>query len=112
QDAVGVRPGMPARIVHWGGEPALAAKVRRVEPAAFTHTSALGVDEQRVNVILDPEGPAEAWRSLGDGFAVEIQITIWSRPDALQVPTSAIFRGDAGWSVFVVTDGRAAARPV
>jgi HlyD family secretion protein len=112
QDAVGVRPGMPARVVHWGGEPALAAKVRRVEPAAFTHTSALGVDEQRVNVILDPEGPAEAWRPLGDGFAVEIQITVWSRPDALQVPTSAIFRGDAGWSVFVVTDGRAATRPV
>jgi HlyD family secretion protein len=112
QDAVGVRPGMPARVVHWGGEPALAAKVRRVEPAAFTHTSALGVDEQRVNVLLDPEGPAEAWRSLGDGFAVEIQITVWSRPDALQVPTSAVFRGEAGWSVFVVTDGRAAARPV
>jgi HlyD family secretion protein len=112
QDAVGVRPGMPARVVHWGGEPPLAAKVRRIEPAAFTHTSALGVDEQRVNVLLDPDGPVEAWRPLGDGFAVEIQITAWSRPDVLQVPTSSIFREGDGWAVFVVSNGLAVVRRV
>src|SRR5262249_38726517 len=72
QDAVEIKPGMPARIVHWGGATPLPAKVRQIEPAAFTKTSALGVDEQRVNVLLDLDGPVEAWRALGDGFAIEI----------------------------------------
>jgi HlyD family secretion protein len=112
QDAVAVRPGMVARVVHWGSDQGLAAKVRRVEPAAFTHTSALGVDEQRVNVLLDPEGPPDLWRPLGDGFAAEIEITVWSKPDVVQVPTSALFRAGAGWAVFAVTDGKAALRPV
>jgi HlyD family secretion protein len=112
QDAVAIQPGMPARILHWGGEPALAAKVRLIEPAAFTKTSALGVDEQRVNVVLDLDDPPDRWRALGDGFAVEIEITIWSKPDALQVPTSALFRGTAGWEVFVVEAGRANKRAV
>jgi HlyD family secretion protein len=112
QDAVSVRPGMPARLLHWGRDLPLTAKVRRVEPSAFTKTSALGVDEQRVNVLLDPEGPPDAWRSLGDGFAAEIEITVWSKPDALQVPTSALFRQGAGWAVFCVKEGRAAARGV
>ena len=112
QDAVAIQPGMPARILHWGGEPPLAAKVRLVEPAAFTKTSALGVDEQRINVVLDLDGPPDQWRALGDGFAVEIEITIWSKPDVLQVPTSALFRGTAGWEVFVVEAGRASKRAV
>ena len=86
--------------------------MRRVEPSAFTKTSALGVDEQRVNVVLDPEGPPEAWAPLGDGFAAEIEITVWSKPDVLQVPESALFRRGAGWAVFVVTGGRAVARAV
>ena len=97
QDAVAVRPGMPARVLHWGGEP-LTAKVRRVEPSAFTKTSALGVDEQRVNVVLDPEGPPDAWAPLGDGFAAEIEITVWSKPDVVQVPRA---RSSVG-----VRDGR------
>lgn len=104
QDAVAIQPGMGARIVHWGGERPLAAKVRRVEPAAFTKTSALGVDEQRVNVVLDLDGPPEGWRALGDGFAVEVEITLWSGPDALQIPTSALFREGADWTVFAVTN--------
>jgi HlyD family secretion protein len=112
QDAVAVRPGMLARLLHWGGDSALTARVRRVEPSAFTKTSALGVDEQRVNVVLDPEGPKEAWRSLGDGFAAEMEITVWSKPDVLQVPTSALFRQGAGWAAFAVKDGKAVARPV
>jgi len=112
QDAVAVRPGMPARLLHWGGEAPLAAKVRLVEPSAFTKTSALGVDEQRVNVVLDPEGPPESWRSLGDGFASEIEIVVWSKPDVVQVPTSALFRAGEGWAVFAVTGGRAVTRAV
>jgi HlyD family secretion protein len=112
QDAVQIAPGMAARIVHWGKSATLNARVRNVEPAAFTKTSALGVDEQRVNVLLDPDGPPDAWRSLGDGFAVEIEITVWSRPDAVQVPTSALFHDATGSSVFVVDGGRARARHV
>jgi HlyD family secretion protein len=112
QDAVGIKPGMAARIVHWGGDAALSAKVRRVEPAAFTKTSALGVDEQRVNVILDIDAPPDEWRSLGDGFAVEIEITVWSKPDVIQVPTSALFREGVAWAVFVVESGRAKTRRV
>jgi HlyD family secretion protein len=112
QDAVAIRPGMSARIVHWGGGAPLAAKVRRIEPAAFTKTSALGVDEQRVNVVLDLDGAPETWRTLGDSFAVEIEITVWSRPDALQIPTSALFRAGADWAVFVVDNGQAKTRRV
>jgi HlyD family secretion protein len=112
QDAVSVRSGMPARLLHWGGEPPLAARVRRVEPSAFTKTSALGVDEQRVNVVLDPEGQRDAWRSIGDGFAAEVEITVWSKPDVVQAPTSALFRQGNGWAVFVVSGGRAVVRAV
>lgn len=86
--------------------------MRRVEPAAFTRTSALGVDEQRVNVLLDLDGAADSWRSLGDGFAVEVEVTVWSKPDATQLPTSCLFRtGDRG-AVFVVSEGRARVRMV
>jgi HlyD family secretion protein len=112
QDAVAVRPGMSAKLLHWGGDAPLTAKVRRVEPSAFTKTSALGVDEQRVNVVLDPEGPAEAWQPVGDGFAAEIEITVWSKPAVAQVPTSALFRVGSGWGVFAVRDGRAVTRGV
>jgi HlyD family secretion protein len=112
QDAVSVHPGMSARLLHWGGEPPLLAKVRRVEPSAFTKTSALGVDEQRVNVVLDPAGPSESWRSIGDGFAAEVEITVWSKPDVVQVPTSALFRHGAGWAVFVASEGRAVVHAV
>jgi HlyD family secretion protein len=112
QDAVQIQPGMPARIVHWGKTTPLTARVRNIEPAAFTKTSALGVDEQRVNVVLDLDGPPDAWRALGDGFAVEIEINVWSRPDVLQVATSALFRDGNGWSVFVVEGGRARVRHV
>ena len=110
QDAVVVRPGMSAAIVHWGGDAPLRAKVRRVEPSAFTRTSALGVDEQRVNVLLDPDGSRERWRALGDGFAAEVEITVWSMPEVIAVPTSALFRKGPGWATFVVEDGRAVAR--
>jgi HlyD family secretion protein len=112
QDAVAVRPGMPARLLHWGGEAPLSAKVRHLEPSAFTKTSALGVDEQRVNVVLDPQGPPESWAALGDGFAAEVEITVWSRPDVVQVPASALFRTETGWAVFVVAADHAVRREV
>jgi len=112
QDAVPIRPGMAARVVHWGQDQPLAAKVRRVEPSAFTKTSALGVDEQRVNVVLDPEGRPDTWAPLGDGFAGEIEITVWSKPDVVQVPASALFRQGDGWAVFVVSEQRALTRRV
>jgi len=110
QDAVAIQSGMVARVLHWGGDSALPAKVRRVEPAAFTKTSALGVDEQRVNVVLDLDGSPKEWRALGDGFAVEVEITTWSEPDVIQIPTSALFRQGADWAVFVVATGRAQIR--
>jgi HlyD family secretion protein len=113
QDASQLRAGMTARILHWGANaPELDAKVRRVEPAAFTRVSALGVEEQRVNVLLDLDSPRELWKTLGDGFAVEVNITVWSKPDALQVPTSALFRDDQGWALFVNENGRARRRRV
>lgn len=100
-DAVHVRPGAEARVVEWGGQP-LSARVRIVEPSAFTRLSALGVEEQRVNVVLDPSGPAEAWVKLGDGYRVKAEIVTHDVPAALQVPSSAVFRHDSGWAVFRV----------
>lgn len=113
QDAVSVRPGMPATLTHWdaAGGRALKARVRRVEPAGFTKLSALGVEEQRVNVLLDLDDPENA-SPLGDGFAVEVSILTWSSDAVLKVPTSALFRQNEGWSVFVVQDGRAKMRAV
>ncbi|HTR55335.1 MAG TPA: HlyD family efflux transporter periplasmic adaptor subunit [Kofleriaceae bacterium] len=112
QDAVAICPGMSARVVHWGGNTTLAAKVRRTEPAAFVKTSALGVEEHRVNVLLDLESGGGEWQALGDGFAVEVEVIVWSQPDVLQVPTSALFRHGAGWAAFAVDGGRARMREV
>ncbi len=111
-DAVRVRSGMVVRIVGWGGEEVLEGRVRRVEPAGFTRTSALGVDEQRVPVIIDFDDLAEASARLGVGFRVEAEFVLWQGEDVLQVPTSALFRHDDRWSVFVVEDGRARIRGV
>jgi HlyD family secretion protein len=112
QDAVSVRPGMPATLTHWdaAGGREIKARVRRVEPAGFTKLSALGVEEQRVNVLLDLEAPAGT-SPLGDGFAVEVSILTWSADGVLEVPTSALFRENGGWAVFAVVDGRAKIRP-
>jgi HlyD family secretion protein len=111
QDAVAVRPGMSATLTNWGGANSLAAHVRRVEPAGFTKLSALGVEEQRVNVLLDLDDPAAA-STLGDGFAVQVSILTWSSDDVLRAPTSALFRHGDGWAVFLVSDGRATIHPV
>jgi len=106
-DAVRVRRGARAIIEQWGGEQQLEARVRRIEPAGFTKISALGVEEQRVNVILDFVDPAAAWAALGDAYRVEVRIVIWEAPAVLKVPTSALFREGEKWAVYTVENGRA-----
>src|SRR5690606_27933451 len=108
-DAVRIPPGAPIRIEEWGGGRALAARVRQVEPAAFTRVSSLGVEEQRVNVVGDLlESPA----TLGDGYQVEARIVVWESPDALRVPVSAVFGEEGEWQVFVLEAQRARIRDV
>ena len=92
--------------------PPLAARVRRVEPAAFTKISALGVEEQRVNVVLDFAEPIDKVQTVGDAFRVEAHIVTWRVEDAVKVPVGALFRDGEGWAVFGVDGGRAAKRAV
>ena len=103
-DAVQVSPGAPVTLERWGGEP-LTGMVRRVEPSAFTRLSSLGVEEQRVNVLVDPVG--EGWSALGDGFRVESRILVLETPEVTRVPASAVFRSGEGWAIFRVEGGRA-----
>lgn len=103
QEATEIAEGAPARIERWGGGP-LKARVRRVEPSAFTRVSALGVEEQRVDVVLDLSEPAPG---LGDGYRVEARIVVWSADDALSIPASAVFRDGDGWAVFRVENAKA-----
>lgn len=111
-DAARLRPGQAVEIEQWGGGKALAGRVRRVEPSGFLKISALGVEEQRVNVIIDLAGSPEERRGLGDGFRVEVRVVVWESPDALQVPTSALFRDEQGWAAFVMENGKAVRRRV
>jgi HlyD family secretion protein len=106
-DAASIRAGAAATITGWRGRRALAAKVRRVEPAAFTKISALGLEEQRVHVVLDLVDPLPA--GLGHDYRVDVSIETWSGKDALRVPSTALFRAGERWAVFVVRDGRARA---
>jgi HlyD family secretion protein len=110
-DAVGIRPGATVRIERWGGDSALAGHVTRVEPSAFTRISALGVEEQRVNVVigLDRTGAGAA---LGDGYRVEASIVVWEGRDRLLVPGGAVFRQGDGWATYVDDGGRARLRVV
>ncbi len=109
EDAVSVEAGDPIRITGWGGDVTLQGSVRYVEPQAFTEVSALGVEEQRVNVIGDLLDPPP---SLGAGYRIEAAIVTWSEEGILTVPTSAIFRGARGWRAFVVEGGRARLREI
>lgn len=111
-DAVRVRPGMVVRLGGWGGDEVLEGRVRRIEPSGFTRSSALGVDEQRVPVIIDFEDIAAAAARLGVGFRVEAEFVLWQGGSVPQVPTSALFRHDDQWSVFVVDNARAVRRSV
>ena len=111
-DAVKVRPGGDVLIEQWGGGRSLHGRVRRVEPGGFTKVSALGVEEQRVNVIVDFQDPQEAWRALGDGYRVEIRVVVWQREGILKVPTASLFRRGDQWALFLAEDGRARMRTV
>jgi HlyD family secretion protein len=110
RDAVRIRPGQPARIESWGGDKVLSARVKRVEPNAFTKVSALGIEEQRVKVILDFTSPSAEWRELGNGYRVVARVVVWHRDDVLEVPLGALFREGDKWAVFVVENGRAQRR--
>jgi HlyD family secretion protein len=112
QESVAIRPGMPARIDIGRGVPPLAARVRLIEPAAFTKISALGVEEQRVNVVLDFSEPLDRIQTLGDGFRVEAAIITYRMEDAVKVPVGALFREGDGWAVFVADGDRAVKRAV
>jgi HlyD family secretion protein len=109
-DAVRIPPGAPVRIERWGGDQPLEGRVRLVEPSGFTKLSALGVEEQRTNVVIDLTSPAEEWRTLGDGFRVDARIVVSRVEDGLTVPASALFRDGDGWATFVVDGGRARKR--
>jgi len=109
-DAVRVSPNDPVRLVQWGGGEPLAGRVRRVEPSGFMKVSALGVEEQRVNVIIDFTDPVAASRVLGDAYRVEVQVVIWQKPDVLKIPVGSLFRRGDDWAVFVVNGGRAIVR--
>ena len=112
-DALRAAPGSAVRIERWGGDGVLEGRVRLVEPAAFTKVSALGVEEQRVRVLIDLVSPAQRWASLGDGFRVGVRIVTRSLPKVLKVPVSAVFpRPEGGDAVFVVEGGRARLVPV
>lgn len=106
-DAVAIRPGARVLIERWGGAGALNGRVRLVEPSSFTKVSALGVEEQRVNVIIDFTDAPDKWQRLGDGFAVEARVVVTETTDALTVPTAALFRRGDEWAAFKVADGRA-----
>ena len=106
-DAVQVRPDQRAIVEHWGGEGPLNGRVRLVEPYGFTKISALGVEEQRVNVVIDLTDPRQEWEALGDGYRVEVQVVLWEGEDLLEVPMSSVFRVGDGWAVWRAVDGRA-----
>ncbi|NGO38461.1 efflux RND transporter periplasmic adaptor subunit [Limisphaera ngatamarikiensis] len=112
REAVTLQPGLPVRLEQWGGETPLEARIRRVEPSAFTKVSALGVEEQRVRVIADLITPPERRPGLGDQFRVDAVVILWSADDVLKVPVGALFRRGSDWAVFVLDRGRARLRPV
>jgi HlyD family secretion protein len=111
RDAVRIKPGQPARIESWGGETVLNARVKRIEPTGFTKVSALGIEEQRVKVILDFTGPESEWRELGHGYRIIARVVVWHGEGTL-VPLGALFRQGESWAVFVVEHGRAQRRLV
>ena len=111
-DAVHVQPGTPATLEGWGGEAPLAGRVRLVEPSAFTRPSALGVDVQRVHVVIALTDARERWAVLGDGYRVEARLVLWQASDVTKAPVGAVFRHGDRWAAFRVDDGIAHLTPV
>ncbi|MEM7022985.1 MAG: efflux RND transporter periplasmic adaptor subunit [Pseudomonadota bacterium] len=112
QDAVRVPTGAQVMIEDWGGGARLHGRVQRVEPYGFTKVSALGIEEQRVNVVIDFDDPAAARDALGHGYRVMAKIVVWSADDVVVVPVGALFRSGDAWSVYVDEAGRARLREV
>jgi HlyD family secretion protein len=111
-DAVRAKPGAAVLIEQWGGEEALSGRIRRVEPSGFTKVSALGVEEQRVNLVIDFGDAEAAWHALGDGYRVEVRVVVWQEQNVVKVPLGALFRRGDEWAVFVSAGGRARLRTV
>jgi HlyD family secretion protein len=111
-DAVRVSNNARVLIVEWGGEHELEARVRRVEPSGFTKISALGVEEQRVNVLMEFQNPVDVLAELGDAYRVEVRIVTWESDRVLKVPTSAMFREGEAWAVYVIENGRVRRTPI
>lgn len=112
RDGVAVQPGARVLIEQWGGPEPLEARVRLVEPSAFTKISALGVEEQRVYVVADFIDPLSKRLTLGDNYRVEGRIVLWEGKNVLRVPAGALFQRGGRWQAFVVSHGRAALRMV
>ncbi|NCF28501.1 MAG: HlyD family efflux transporter periplasmic adaptor subunit [Gammaproteobacteria bacterium] len=111
-DAVKIRPGQRVIIEEWGGGVALSGHIRLVEPFGFTKISALGIEEQRVDVIIDFTSPPADWQRLGHGYQVEARVVLWEGADVRKLPLTALFRSGDEWAVFVEQDGRARLRVV
>lgn len=111
-DAVKVESGTRVLFERWGGESTLEGRVRVVEPTGFTKVSALGVEEQRVWVVVDLTSPASDWQRLGNGYRVDAEFILWEGSDILQIPSSALFRHAGDWAVFAVDNDRAERRKV
>lgn len=107
RDAVGIRAGAAVELLKWGGDHPLRGHVRVVEPAAFTKISALGVEEQRVYVVVDLDDPPTAHPTLGDSYRVEARIVSWESADVLKVPSGALFQRGDTWQTYVLAGGRA-----
>ncbi|HSN17349.1 MAG TPA: efflux RND transporter periplasmic adaptor subunit [Gammaproteobacteria bacterium] len=105
-DAVRVGPATQVIFTRWGGPRPLEGRVRNVEPVAFTKVSALGVEEQRVLVIVDIVSPKDEWAALGDAYRLEARFIVWQADSVLRVPSSAIYRRGDSWAVLAVADGR------
>ena len=111
-DTIGIASGTRAHVERWGGEGVIDARVRRIDPSAFTRVSALGIEEQRVRLLLDITSPPDKRAGLGDRYRVYVRIVVWEGQDVLQVPRAALFRQDGQWALFVAEDDRAAIRSV
>lgn len=105
-DAVEVQPGAAVSVEDWGGARPLVGRVRLVEPYGFLKVSALGVEEQRVNVVIDLLDPPSVWARLGHGFRATVRITVWSANDRVRVPVGALFRKGDQWQVFRISSER------
>ena len=111
-DAVKIRKNTPVVFERWGGDKPLSGRVRVVEPAGFTKISSLGVEEQRVLVIVDFTSPVEVWEGLGDAYRLDTSFIIWEGKDVLQAPASALFRKGEDWALFAIENKRARLRTV